>query len=224
MNKTLILILCIIIGALNLQAQTQKGNQLLGGNVSFGTSKGTSDYSYLAPGYSSSANSTVKAYSFFIGPNYSYFIADNLDLGISGGFGTSKTTNTYSYYNNYTGLTEISNRSYSAAAYLRKHFLYKQKLGVRTGPYALYQYNNYKYAYLNDQINNGNQTGHTINSGLGLDLVYFPGRRLGIASSLGSLAYTHNDTKGYSTHDKSDVVSLSLTSALNLSVFYCLGK
>lgn len=227
MNKKLTLIIFALIGSITLKAQTQKGDQLLGGNIGFSIANGNTDYAnFNNSSYNYSGK--TKTNSFSIGPNYSFFIADDLDLGASAGYATQKTTYNYSVYNPATTILVNENKiqSVSGSVYLRKYFLYKQKIGVRTGPYAQYYSSKYQNTYLDPSaVNNNTQKGYTVNAGLILDLVYFPTRRIGIASNLGSLAYSHydikNDSQSFSNHDKSNTFGLGFTSALNLSVFYC---
>ena len=89
MNKKLTLIILTFITCFTVKAQTQKGNQLLGGSIGFGITNDNSDYvSYNNTSYNYSYKS--KDIAFFAGPVYSYFIADNLDLGTSVNYGTEK--------------------------------------------------------------------------------------------------------------------------------------
>lgn len=228
MNKKITLLLFMLIGCITVKAQTQNGNQTLGGNIGFSTASGNTDYTNFNSGIYNYSGKTKTNY-FSIGPNYSFFIADNLDLGVSASYTAQKITYDYSVYNPVNTVLIKGNKqqAVSGSVYLRKYFLYNQKIGVRTGPYVQYYHNQYQNFYLdpNTTNNNNTQKGYTINAGLVLDLVYFPTRRIGIASNLGSLAYSHYDikydTQSFSNHDKSNSFGLGFTSALNLSVFYC---
>lgn len=231
MKKNLTLILFLLIINITVKAQTQKGNQLLGGSVSFATSNGNNNYSdYNNSNYNYSSKS--KMTSLGLGPVYSYFIADQLDLGVALGYGTSKTTFNYSVSNpNYSALPyKISNPSYLGGIYLRKYFLYKQKVGIRTGPFAEYQKYKYNSEYLAPQATNynNNQSGNSISTGLLLDFVYFPNNRFGVFANLGAVSYSHINS-GYQNsssfeNTKTDSFGLRLTTTLNLSLVYCLRK
>ncbi|RYY29600.1 MAG: hypothetical protein EOP41_02360 [Sphingobacteriaceae bacterium] len=226
MKKHVTLIVSLFLFYTIATAQTQKGNQLLGGNISFLAASGTSDYSnFNNPAYNySNKNKTT---SFGIGPVYSYFLADQLDLGVTLNYGTSITTFNYSAGNpTLTTLpNKISNQSYIGGVYLRKYFLYKQKAGIRTGPFAEYQRFKYNNEYLGPQTNYNNiQSGNSISAGLGLDLVYFPTSRFGIFANLGAVNYTHYTTEYQYFSDlqsnKANSFGLRLTTALNLSLVY----
>lgn len=231
MKKQLTLILFLQIINITVKAQTQKGNQLLGGNILFGITTGRADnINYNNSAYSYSYKS--KEVSFSAGPIYSYFIADKLDLGLSLGYGGDKTTYNYSVANtNYSVLPYKNNTQvYSGGVYLRKYFLYNQKIGIRTGPYVEYQKYKYNYEYLEPQLNNNNssQKGNYLNAGLILDVVYFPSKRIGIISNLGNLGYINNSSKFQTSYSDENAhvnsFGLRLVSALNLSVVYCLGR
>jgi hypothetical protein len=114
--------------------------------------------------------------------------------------------------------------SFVSTVYLRKYFLYDGKIGIRTGPYAQYSYSQANNTYV-DPTNNNTYQNRAINAGLGLEIVYFPTKKLGLSSSVGSLTYSHNtnDQTNYD-HNKSNFIALNLSSALNLSIFYSLGK
>ncbi|MDB5110206.1 MAG: hypothetical protein JWR67_1320 [Mucilaginibacter sp.] len=219
MKKTLILILIAIGGTFSVKAQTQKGNQLLGGFLGFSTGSGTNNYTNGQNG----TNSTDKTSSFSIGPSYSYFIANNLDLGASIGYTDQKTN--YSYLRPPASNAPLvyDSRSFASSIYLRKYFLYNGKIGIRTGPYAQYFFTKSDQNYI-DPASNYNYQIRSINAGLGLDLVYFPTKKLGLSSSIGSLAYNHSTSNQTYVQTKSDSFALNLSSAVNLSIFYSFGK
>ncbi|MGI4729077.1 MAG: hypothetical protein ACRYGB_10945, partial [Janthinobacterium lividum] len=107
-----------------------------------------------------------------------------------------------------------------------------QKVGIRTGPFAEYQKYKYNFEYLAPQATNynynNNQSGNSISTGLLLDFVYFPTNRFGFFANLGAVSYSHINS-GYQNsssiqNTKTDSFGLRLTTALNLSLVYCLGK
>ncbi|RZJ80545.1 MAG: hypothetical protein EOO47_07235 [Flavobacterium sp.] len=69
--------------AFTVNAQTEKGNQLIGGSIGFVT---------LDNDQGSTRN---KQRSYSIGPNYGYFIADNFALGLNANYGYNKMFSSY---------------------------------------------------------------------------------------------------------------------------------
>ena len=137
MYKKTSFIILALLGAFTVNAQTQKGNQLLGGSIFFSTSKNTNDY-FVNPDYQYNVSNERKFTGFSIGPSYSYFVANNLDLGVNAGYNTSKITYTYPSGNINNQPGEAKTNGYSASVYLRKYYLYNNKIGIRTGPFAQY--------------------------------------------------------------------------------------
>ena len=133
MKKTTIFIALLLLIIKAATAQTQKGDQNLGLNLNFYSSTGDYNYQGSIPGSYGSTSTT----SFNTNPEYSYFIANNLDIGASLGIG--RETNNY---NDHTSdlLTMEKTKNYTGTIFLRKYFMYKNKVGIRTGPYLSYQY------------------------------------------------------------------------------------
>jgi len=224
MYKKTSFIILALLGAFTVNAQTQKGNQLLGGSIFFSTSKNTNDY-FVNPDYQYNASNERKFTGFSIGPSYSYFVANNLDLGFNAGYNTSKITYTYPSGNINNQPGEAKTNGYSASVYLRKYYLYNNKIGIRTGPFAQYSYSRQKEKYANPNPYNNEYDKKDFGAGLGLDLVFFPTRHLGFSTTIGTLAYSHSDREQYNNHYKDDSFNLSLaTSGLTLSAFYAFGK
>jgi hypothetical protein len=220
MNKKIILILAAIFGTIAAKAQTEKGNQFLGGNIGFGTGSNSMVYTN-----SYNTNGTNKTTSFSIGPTYSYFIVNNLDLGAGLSYSTSHTN--YAYDTPPVS-PDVQNtvgnyRSYSAGVYLRKYFLFN-KFGFRTGPFANYS-NSRSNTDFTDQTNNYSQNYYNINAGVGLDLVYFPTKRIALTAGLASLDFNHEDNKQLQEHDTSNSFQFNfINSGLEFTVLYCFGK
>ena len=85
MKKSIFLIAVFLLAAVMSQAQTEKGTQTLGLNAYFEYSK--TNVVNINP-YDNSVNSqNNKSTGFNIGPVYSYFIADKLDIGGSLSYG-----------------------------------------------------------------------------------------------------------------------------------------
>ncbi|QJD94521.1 PorT family protein [Mucilaginibacter robiniae] len=224
-NKKLVAVTCALLGTLATKAQTQKGNQLLGGFLGLTTSKGTNSNSMIGPNSIYDYTTDYRSNQFSIGPNYSYFIADNLDLGASVGYNHVKTKYTNTGYNFVNTPIENTAHAISGSIYLRKYLMFEQKIGFRAGPFVQYQYSKSSDSYNNQVNDTGAQTNKSVDAGIGLDFVYFPTKRFGLATTLGSLAYSHTDQKQSLQHQKSDSFGLNLaTSGLTVSLFYSFGK
>jgi hypothetical protein len=222
MNKKLIILALALSGTFALKAQTQKGKQLIGGNFAINTSKGTFKNSIPTNNPAYNVSYTSKSNLFGIGPAYSYFVANGLDLGVSASY--TKNASTYVYLNSFQPpqTADYDSKGFSVGAYLRKYFLYAEKVGVRTGPFVQYDYAKQNMTYTPDNLNNQVQKSNSIGGGLGLDLVFFPSKKLGFASTIGRLAYTHNQTDLISGATNTDSFTLSgFSSGLTLSAFYC---
>ncbi len=226
MSKKIILMLLALSGAAStLKAQTEKGNQLLGGSVGFNTSSGNN----VSGNSTNISNADTKSTRYNIGPNYSYFIAKNLDLGLSLSYDYQKSTQTDAANNQYF---ESKYKNATGMIFLRRYFLYENKIGIRTGPYASYSYG--RQNTNNSTIISNNNLGTTLQkdwsygAGVGLDIVYFPVKKLGLSSAIGSLSYGHGEDRSNSygniSNSNSNTFGFNLASTINFSVFYVFGK
>ena len=203
------------------QAQTEKGTQTLGVNLGFNYTK--NDQNNIDPFNQASSVENSKTYSFDLGPAYSYFIADKLDLGASLQY---QSTVTNSAPNTYNDITKQVNRNYGASIFLRKYFMYTDKFGLRAGPFINYERVITKYDYTGTQATddlNGKQD--IINGGLGLELVYYPTKHIGVSAAIASLSYEHDKINnadqggGSANYVNFDFINNDLT----FSVFYAFG-
>jgi hypothetical protein len=217
MKKLSFLIIPILIIVFNANAQTQKGDQNLG--LGFNFSTGSGNYNYVLPIEFGTITSTY----FSASPAYSYFIANNVDLGASLGFGTG-TERTYQPSNSSIPSKQVTN-DYTTTLYLRKYFLFNNKIGIRTGPYFLYQYFNSNVVNNpGDPTQNFSNSGKNLQVGINADFVYYPSKRIGLAVNLGGLYYTNQ--KSYSTSQNSTNSTVDfqfLNTNLSLSAFYVIG-
>lgn len=220
------LLLLVITAA---KAQTAKGDQNLGLSLSAATSNGNTSFN------SAPASSKQTQRGFSISPNYSFFLADKLDAGIFAGFSTSKQNSDYTDGSGNSMAQD--NHGFASSVYLRRYFLFKDKIGIRTGPFVMYQQNN---SNSNQEIyyyQNGIQGHYTVSDknklstytgGVSMDLVYYPTPKIGLAAALGSLAYNHQirqETANATSTSKTSTnqFSLSVTNSLQLSVYYVFG-
>jgi hypothetical protein len=221
MKKILLLIPAFLLAFQISKAQTEKGSQTLG--LDLGFSHASSNNSYITPGGAAVSNLDSKRTSFLIGPGYSYFIADKLDIG----------TNLYYARGNQTDAVNLTTRQhsteYSAKVFLRKYFMYNDKIGIRTGPYIGYNRSSYKYTY-DDPANAGSNTNSKTDSyaaGVNLGLVYYPSKKVGVAATLANLNYSHyksKDTNGQQSGSGDSIDFRLISNDIAISVFYTFGK
>lgn len=186
-------------------AQTEKGTQYLGLELSAGskTEKST--------GYN---DQTVRELGFGISPSYSYFVADRWEL--RGAFGVS-ISNRRSKSDDFVSKT----KSYGLVPQiaLRRHLMVSDKLGFATGPYVFYAFGKNDYQEFEKTTNEQFQTG------VDLQVEYFPTRNFGISAGLFGVSYgilkvTEADQERFKVRS----FSAGLTNQLNLRVFYVIGK
>jgi hypothetical protein len=225
MNKFLILIAAFLCTYKVSNAQTEKGNQTLGVNLGFQYSKG-SDVA-INPSDNSSTTTNTKYTSFGIGPNYSYFIANKLDLGTSLFYSSFTSDNSNNLSN-----PKVTGRNFEASIFLRKYVLYQNKIGFRVGPYLAYMYGDSKntYAPANSLYDVENKN-YNYMGGFNLSLVYYPSKQLGISASIANLEYDHaKSTASFQNgtnndHGKSNNLFFDfISNGLSLSVFYVFGN
>jgi hypothetical protein len=219
MKRSLILIPAFLFLVLISKAQTEKGNQTLGVNLGFGYYD-ASGVNISTPDNSLTEQST-KFTSFSVGPSYSYFIADNLDLGATLNYSLSN----YNYGpDNY--LTKQDSKDYGGTIFLRKYVLYKNKIGFRVGPYLGYSLADQKYIYSAQyNVSNSDSKSNSYEGGANLDLVYYPTEHLGVSVSLANLNYVHTKTNdGSQGFSNTDQVNFNfVNNNLALSLLYVFG-
>jgi len=221
MNKFLALMVAFLFAAAFSNAQTTTGSQTLG--VSFGIqeSKATNMPAGQNTTVGPAFNGKVNNYSF--GPSYSFFVANNLDLGVALTFSSLTQTDDN---NNFGYPLRYTDYQFNSILYLRKYFLFQNKFGVRVGPYIEYGKSSINYYYsLTDNTNNSIYNNHNADAGIQLELVYIPTKRFGFSANLANLQYEHSTSTGTSELNQ-NANSLSFyggTSALQFSVFYIFG-
>jgi hypothetical protein len=217
MKKSIVLIAVFLLAAVVSQAQTEKGTQTLGLDLGFGYNK--SNGIATSPDGSTSSNMYSKSTDFSIGPDYSYFIADKLDIGTS----LSYSTNTYNYPFQTNSIYKQSTYAYGGIIFLRKYFMYNDKLGLRAGPYAGYSRSDSKSINA-DPIYNSESKTDIYTAGAKLELVYYPSKKLGFSAMLANLNYAHYKTDmGVMGHTSADNISMAfVNNGLGISIFYVL--
>jgi len=220
MKRSLILIPAFLFLIQTSKAQTEKGSQTLGVNLGFQYSN-QSGVNISTPDNSLTAQSN-KYTSFSIGPSYSYFIADNLDLGAT----LNYSLNNYNYGPDSYYITKQDNKNYGGTVFLRKYVLYKNKIGFRVGPYLGYSIDDQKYIYSAQfNTNNTDSKSNSYQGGANLDLVYYPTKHLGVSISLANLSYEHtktnNGAQGFANTD--EVNFAFVNNNLAVSLLYVFG-
>jgi hypothetical protein len=220
MKKSILLIAVFLLAAVISHAQTEKGNQTLGFNLQY--SYNNNGGININPFDNSITNTNNKYTVFSIGPAYSYFIADKLDLGATLSFGQT----TYNYSSVTDDIEKQVTRNFDAMIYLRKYFMFHDNFGLRTGPFVAYTKSENTNTYTGTA--SGNDTDSKTNqydAGLRLDMVYYPSKHLGLAATLANLDYSHSTTdNGAQGHTSGDGVNLAfINNGLSLSVFYVFG-
>ena len=224
MKKSIMMIAAFTLAALISHAQTEKGSQTLGLNAMFQFN--SSNDGNISPVNNSSTYNSNSTKSFSIGPNYSYFIADKVDIGASLSFGRS----TYNYNNSSPDAVNLLDQtyySYGGIIYLRKYFMFADKIGLRAGPYLGYTKSDNKNTYSgSNPLNNFDSKTDYYNAGAKLDLVYYPSKKLGVSLSLANLSYSRYKTDtGIQGHSDGENVDFAfVNNGLALSVFYAFGK
>jgi hypothetical protein len=219
MKKSIFFIAVFLLAAVVSQAQTEKGTQTLGLNLGFSYQK-TSGVS-INPYDNSSTDAGNKTTSFNIGPAYSYFIADKLDLGAALSYGQSNST--YPQIEN--NINKQSSYALSGSVYLRKYMMFGDKLGLRAGPYLSYEKGDNKTDYSGSAAIYSEDSKLTeYGAGARLELIYYPSKKLGFAASIANVSYDHNKFDyGNQGHTSNDNINASfISNNLGFSVFYVL--
>ena len=221
MNKLLILIAAFFLATQFSNAQTGKGSQTLGFNLGFSAGKTNEIPGIQETNIGSSFVERDNNFNF--GPAYSYFIANGIDVGVNLSLMSNTETNSD---NNFGYPLKYYNYQVSGTLYARKYFLYKNKFGIRTGPYISYgkETTNYNYTPA-ENFNDNNYNSHNVTAGIRLDMVYYASKKLGFAATLANLQYEHYISAGGNQLNQNDnsVSFYSGTTALQISMFFVFG-
>jgi hypothetical protein len=174
--KKLFLSLVLLGGVVfSSQAQTEKGKFILGGNVSYNTTKTD------APGAEAS-------HEFSIVPNIGYFVSDNIAIGTGIGYESQKASSPSLYGKTESFVVSPFGRYYVPVAD-KFHFF-----GQLSVPMA---FGNTKA--LNTELEVGDKTGSSTSIGVALSpgFAFYPSSRIGIEFALNGVSY--ND---YSIEDR----------------------
>ncbi|HWW42514.1 porin family protein [Pedobacter sp.] len=189
MKKLLLSIAAVAALAFTTQAQTEKGNTMLGGNLSFLSTK---------------ANGAPKSdVSFSIVPSVGYFVSNNFAIGTGVGYTYDKVANTAVTTGSLTQAFEVApfGRYYVA---LSDQFKFFGQVAVPM------QFGNYKS--IDVQGNTSDKLGTTTNIGVTVapGFAFFPTKHIGIEFSVNGLEYQHAQTKVEATGAKASSNSFGL--------------
>ncbi|AMR33333.1 hypothetical protein A0256_18860 [Mucilaginibacter sp. PAMC 26640] len=218
--KKFVILGAILAIAQFAQAQTEKGSQNVGVNLQF--SRSTLSGKSIYPFDNTVTNIDQKYTALAIGPNYSYFVADGLDLGAALNYSYYKADNGDGYYP-----TKTVDNSFGGSIFLRKYIMYQNRVGIRTGPYLGYSHSSVKSTSTGaNSINDSDRKSNTYYGGVNLELLLYPVKQLGVSLMLANLNYSHYNTdSGKQGKTNGDSVNANLVNnGLGLSVFYVLGK
>lgn len=201
------------------KAQTEKGNQTLGVNLQFSHASATS--SYIDPSTNAISVQDQKSNIFYIGPIYSYFIANNLDLGASVQYSSNRNTTGV-----LAGEQKQTNEGFGGTVFLRKYFMYQNKVGLRFGPYASYGHTNFRYTQANNPLYDQKTSSNNYGGGVNAELLFYPTKQMGVSLSLANVNYNHySGDSGPTGKSSGDSFNANfVNSGLGLSVFYTFGK
>jgi hypothetical protein len=217
--KKILIIAALLITAHFTKAQTEKGNQTLGLNLHFQhlSSSGTS----VDPVSNTVSIQDQNNTSFYAGPIYSYFISNNVDMGGSLQFSSNHIAYNYSY-----GEQKQVNNNFGGTVFLRKYFMYQNKVGLRAGPYATYSHGNTKSNNpASSSVYDLKTKDDSYGAGLNAELLYYPSNHLGVSLTLANLNYNHfkSDSGSRGSNSGDSVNATFINSGLGISVFYTFG-
>lgn len=198
MKKILLSSLFVLLGTLSF-AQTTKGTTSFSGSVGLSIDNSKNKKS----------NWSSKNRSYTLEPSVGYFIADNLELGVTAGYKYSSWKAHSNYSNHYGGhsssISDNKEERYSAGAYLKKYFMVIDKFaftGLTNISYSIGSTENTSNSRYVDEA--GNESGSGSYSNYETDWVgilispgiaFFPTEKISLSASFGSVGYTHTINK-----------------------------
>lgn len=191
------------------RAQTEKGTKTLGFSVNYSTQKNDRD-----------GITEEKITSFGVGPSFSYFVKDRLEVGASLNYFREDRE----YEGQNRSMNTLEGQQFGATVFLQKHIMFSEQFGIRTGPFASLFNGDSEAFYFNGPTQEATSKG--FRGGLNFGIEYFPVKNIGIAANLATLSYNHTkeEIKGTTgTVSKINSFELDLTNGLNLSIFLVFG-
>jgi hypothetical protein len=225
MKKALLVAIAVITISYGY-SQTEKGNMLIGGQISIsGNTSSALDSMSL---------NTTRSTSFSLIPNVGFFICNNFAIGASLNFGISNTTyKDEDLPSSIYTQTSASDYTYGIGVFARKYFKIADKFMFFINGGISYSYLTGKTTETTNSPNidilSNNIPPQTdkISVNINPGLVYFISPKLGIETSFGSLYYNYTTTKNknvsYDNHDNNSSYGINLNiSTLSLGLHYYL--
>ncbi|TGD78593.1 outer membrane beta-barrel protein [Hymenobacter wooponensis] len=170
--------------AFSATAQIGAGKVLLGGGVSYSTSKSDRQLP---------SSKEVLTYRYSqITPVVGYFVADNIALGITGEYGRDKQSS----YVEAQSVRRNESRNTRTFASIAPFVRYYHMLGEKIGIYGQLECgytkgrSEYRATYVVDRPYSSNSTSEGVYSALTPALVYFPIEKLAVQLTMGSVRYS----------------------------------
>jgi hypothetical protein len=179
MKKLLLSLIAVSALAFTTQAQTEKGNIMLGGNVAFSTSKNDG-----AP---------KTDINFNVVPSVGYFVANNIAIGTGVG---------YQFAKSYTGAVNANTAAFSTkvSAFVVSPFARAYK-GI-TDQFKFYGQLSVPMSFGNTKVGDGNgdnfqKVSKDNNVGVALSpgFAFFPSKKFGIEFSVQGISYNDQTSK-----------------------------
>lgn len=168
--KKLLLSIALLGGVvLTSQAQTDKGDVILGGNVSFNTIK-------------TDASGANSSYDLSIVPNVGYFVDDNIAIGTGIGYQTSRLDEASELGKTEAFVIAPFGRYYAP---ISNNFKFFGQLSV---PMAFGT-----VKAIDDNLDTGDKTGSSTSIGVALSpgFAYFPSSKVGLEFAINGLSYNN---------------------------------
>lgn len=185
MNRTLLLILPLLLLSFGGFAQLQKGNKVLGGTLNYSTSTTQSDNSGVAGGETSKTN------SFNIGPIVGVFVSDRTVVGLK--------LNSYSYSSETTSLngSVFSNEfnNFGFGPFIRRYFPVKEWVAFYGQADLGYSSGKTIQTYSSSPNQNYERSTNTFNLSAALGLAFFPTNWMSVDLSMNPLSFSHSVNK-----------------------------
>ncbi|GAB2459792.1 hypothetical protein GCM10011375_09830 [Hymenobacter qilianensis] len=195
MKKNLFLPLFLSLVFSTAQAQISKGTTLVGGSV--GYSQSNSENKYVGSATSAGQSTTeFTSRNLNLNPNVGYFLAENLAVGLSFGFGSGKETGPYySPAPDEAVKRTTKTTSFSGAPFLRYYYLPAENFGfygqLSAGLSRQTTTTKFDFPGYSSPRNQTNGAFVSITPAF----VFFPINKLGLELTAGSLGYTRTHIK-----------------------------
>jgi hypothetical protein len=221
--KKCFLVLLTVCAMQTSYSQTEKGKNFIGGQINLSGS--TSSFLDTLNKFDNNS------FGFSVSPNYGYFIADNVAIGVNVNFGISNAVQNSKYSNNIPSeFTYKSNTlSYGGGAFARYYLNISDKFKFYFNGGLNYFYSTQKIKNSNNDPNYVYSTSNPANKevqtnslafAISPGLVYFITPKVGLHTSFGNLNYNYSRSKNisllYDNHNNSSSYGFNF----NLTTFY----